>query len=357
MQALAFRDFWKSRSRARHPQNFTFFGLYIHSKNRAPARDNLIFWRFDRVRIFKNRALGRDILEISSNYLHQNRSKIALPCGAFGEFWSFMNDDVEGFYTNPIPNERRSSWLSWLKREVLAELSVIELVYRICRHRRSKFDRLRDGSYTNSILKCSAQGRLVLQKIALPWGASWKFWKKSRSHAKHPENFEGNHAPMRSILKILKKIALPCGASWKCWRKLHSRAKHPENFEGNRVPMRSILKILKEIALPCGASWKFWWEQRTSSERNLQILENFYVWCQAPSMSWSYQNDARPQNKISKFLSISTFRARRLPCHDFCLFIHTYKRMYIHAHTYIHTYIHAYIHTYIHTYTHPYKHA
>ena len=29
-----------------------------------------------------------------------------------------MNDDVEGFYTNPIPNERRSWWLSWLKREV-----------------------------------------------------------------------------------------------------------------------------------------------------------------------------------------------------------------------------------------------
>ena len=29
-----------------------------------------------------------------------------------------MNDDVEGFYTNPIPNERRSSRLSGLKREV-----------------------------------------------------------------------------------------------------------------------------------------------------------------------------------------------------------------------------------------------
>ena len=29
-----------------------------------------------------------------------------------------MNDDVEGFYTNPIPNERRSRWLSWLQREV-----------------------------------------------------------------------------------------------------------------------------------------------------------------------------------------------------------------------------------------------
>ena len=39
-----------------------------------------------------------------------------------------MNDDIEGFYTNPIPNERRSRWLSWLKREVLAELSGIGFV-------------------------------------------------------------------------------------------------------------------------------------------------------------------------------------------------------------------------------------
>ena len=30
-----------------------------------------------------------------------------------------MNDDVEGFYTNPIPNDRRSRWLSRLQREVL----------------------------------------------------------------------------------------------------------------------------------------------------------------------------------------------------------------------------------------------
>ena len=29
-----------------------------------------------------------------------------------------MNDDVEDFYTNPIPNERRSRWLSWLKRGI-----------------------------------------------------------------------------------------------------------------------------------------------------------------------------------------------------------------------------------------------
>ena len=29
-----------------------------------------------------------------------------------------MNEDVKGFYTNPIPNERRSRWLSGLKREV-----------------------------------------------------------------------------------------------------------------------------------------------------------------------------------------------------------------------------------------------
>ena len=29
-----------------------------------------------------------------------------------------MNDDVEGFYTSCIPNERRSRWLSVLKREV-----------------------------------------------------------------------------------------------------------------------------------------------------------------------------------------------------------------------------------------------
>ena len=42
-------------------------------------------------------------------------------------------------------------------------------------HRRSKSDRLRDESYTNSILKCFAQGRLVLKKIALPCEASSKF--------------------------------------------------------------------------------------------------------------------------------------------------------------------------------------
>ena len=29
-----------------------------------------------------------------------------------------MSDDVDGFYTNLIPNERRSMWLSGLKREV-----------------------------------------------------------------------------------------------------------------------------------------------------------------------------------------------------------------------------------------------
>ena len=29
-----------------------------------------------------------------------------------------MNDDVDGFFTNPIPNERHSRWLSWLQREV-----------------------------------------------------------------------------------------------------------------------------------------------------------------------------------------------------------------------------------------------
>ena len=30
-----------------------------------------------------------------------------------------MSDDVDSFYTNLIPNERRSRWLSGLKREVL----------------------------------------------------------------------------------------------------------------------------------------------------------------------------------------------------------------------------------------------
>ena len=29
-----------------------------------------------------------------------------------------MNDDVEGFYTNPIPDELRKRWPSGLKREV-----------------------------------------------------------------------------------------------------------------------------------------------------------------------------------------------------------------------------------------------
>ena len=32
---------------------------------------------------------------------------MTLPCGAFGKFASFMNDDVEEFYTNSISNQSR----------------------------------------------------------------------------------------------------------------------------------------------------------------------------------------------------------------------------------------------------------
>ena len=53
----------------------------------------------------------------------------------------------------------------------------------------SSFKILLDGSYTNSISKCSAEA-LLLRPF-----------------------FEENRAPVRSILKIWKKIAVPCGAS------------------------------------------------------------------------------------------------------------------------------------------------
>ena len=33
--------------------------------------------------------------------------KMTLPCGAFGKFGSFMNDDVEEFYMNSISNQSR----------------------------------------------------------------------------------------------------------------------------------------------------------------------------------------------------------------------------------------------------------
>ena len=103
-----------------------------------------------------------------------------------------MNDDVEGFYTNPTPNERRSRQLSGLNREVVGGAFRYRIgIYRIHRQRRSKFEqlwRLRGASYTNttSIPNCSAQGRLVL--------------KKARSRAEHPLNFAENCAPARSIL-------------------------------------------------------------------------------------------------------------------------------------------------------------
>ena len=33
--------------------------------------------------------------------------KMTLPCGAFGQIWIFIKDDVEEFYTSYIPNESR----------------------------------------------------------------------------------------------------------------------------------------------------------------------------------------------------------------------------------------------------------
>ena len=105
--------------------------------------------------------------------------KIALPCGAFGKFRSFMNDDFRGFYTNPIPNERRSRWLSWLKREVFGG----------------------DFRYRIGIGFVGIGDVLIIfvsSKIALPLETSSKFRRfylhqnrlKWRSRAEHSENFD-----------------------------------------------------------------------------------------------------------------------------------------------------------------------
>ena len=113
--ALLFAE--KSRSRSRHPQTSTCFFFAINKigglafkvllvegsvtepvgfrfskialqcgtsskfqifffKDCAPARDNSIFFSFDHLRIFKNRALAREVLRISSIYLRSNRSKL-----------------------------------------------------------------------------------------------------------------------------------------------------------------------------------------------------------------------------------------------------------------------------------------
>ena len=71
-------------------------------QNCAPVRDILKIPDFAYSKIapaqdiFKNCAPVRSILEILS---------MTFPCGAFAEFGSFMNDDVEAFYTSSILNE------------------------------------------------------------------------------------------------------------------------------------------------------------------------------------------------------------------------------------------------------------
>ena len=91
-----------------------------------------------------------------------------------------MNDDVERFYTNPIPNGRRSRWLSGLMREVFGGA----FRYRIG----IGFE----GIVVQNLIVCRLDPIPVLYQIA-----SLKV------------------APVWSILKIWMKMALPCGASSK----------------------------------------------------------------------------------------------------------------------------------------------
>ena len=75
-----------------------------------------------------------------------------------------MNADVAGFYTNRIPDERRSMWLSGLKREVLGIGFVGVVVQNLSVYGMDPIPIL----YQNALLKVV----LVEGKIALPCGAS-----------------------------------------------------------------------------------------------------------------------------------------------------------------------------------------
>ena len=97
-----------------------------------------------------------------------------------------MNDDVEGFYTNPIPNEHRSRWLSGLKCEVFGRA----FQYRI---------------------GIGFVGIVVPNLIVYYTGLIlYQFYTKLLRSTS--SCFAEDHAPVRSILKTLKKIALPCEA-------------------------------------------------------------------------------------------------------------------------------------------------
>ena len=110
-----------------------------------------------------------------------------------------MNDDVERFYTNPIPNGRRSRWLSGLKREVFGGAFRYRIGIGFV------------GIVIQNLIVCGMDPIPILYqnaplKVVL-------FCRKSLSRAERPENFEEDRAPVRSILEILKKIPLPRGAS------------------------------------------------------------------------------------------------------------------------------------------------
>ena len=72
-----------------------------------------------------------------------------------------MNDDVEGFYTNPIPNERRSRWLAGLKREVFGGAFRYRIGIGFVGIVVQNLIVYGTDPLTNSIPKCSAQGRLA----------------------------------------------------------------------------------------------------------------------------------------------------------------------------------------------------
>ena len=117
--------FQKLRSRTRQ---FVLI-ISVSSKIALPLETSLNFRQSMFIRVDQNCTPVRTIRTILIIHLQKSRSrsrhprnfvdlsssksiKMTLPCGAFGKFRSCMNDDVEGFYTSSIPNERRSRWLS-----------------------------------------------------------------------------------------------------------------------------------------------------------------------------------------------------------------------------------------------------
>ena len=165
-------------------------------KNRAPARiilekfrisrfqklrsraGQFDFLRFDHFGIFKN--LTRNILEISSIYLHLNRSKLHSRAEHSENF-----DDLSSKIALPRDILKILS-IYFLKSEVLGGT----FWYRIRRILRSNFDRLRNDFYTNSIPNCFALRVVLFQPNALPCGDLKILMKIARSRAEHPETFD-----------------------------------------------------------------------------------------------------------------------------------------------------------------------